>query len=100
MVLMATDLPDPVVPAIRRCGIRARSTITGSPPIVLARQSGSRAAGPGDSSAGGGPPRPRPGVPVGGEELPQIDFLSGGVWQLDADHVAPGHHGDAGGECA
>ena len=41
MVLMATDLPDPVVPAISRCGMRARSTMTGSPPMVLPRQSGS-----------------------------------------------------------
>ncbi len=43
MVLMATDLPEPVVPAISRCGMRARSTITGSPPMVLPRQSGSLA---------------------------------------------------------
>ena len=35
MVLMATDLPEPVVPATRRCGMRARSTMTGSPPMVL-----------------------------------------------------------------
>ena len=35
MVLMATDLPDPVVPATSRCGMRARSTMTASPPIVL-----------------------------------------------------------------
>ena len=35
MVLSATDLPEPVVPAISRCGIFARSAITGSPPIVL-----------------------------------------------------------------
>ncbi len=32
---MATDLPEPVVPATSRCGMRARSTITGSPPMVL-----------------------------------------------------------------
>ena len=51
MVLMATDLPEPVVPAISRCGMRARSTITGSPPMVLPRQSGSRAAVPVYSSA-------------------------------------------------
>ena len=43
MVLMATDLPEPVVPAISRCGMRARSTTTGSPPMVLPRQSGSLA---------------------------------------------------------
>ena len=35
MVLIATDLPDPVVPATSRWGMRVRSTITGSPPIVL-----------------------------------------------------------------
>ena len=35
MVLMATDLPDPVVPAISKCGIRARSAMTGVPPISL-----------------------------------------------------------------
>ena len=43
MVLMATDFPEPVVPAISRCGMRARSTSTDSPPIALPRQSGSRA---------------------------------------------------------
>src|SRR5229473_8008094 len=31
MVLMATDLPEPVVPAISRCGMRASSTITAWP---------------------------------------------------------------------
>src|SRR5713226_7815488 len=70
MVLMATDLPEPVVPAIKRCGIRARSTITDSPPIVLPSQSASLA------------------------QLAQIDLLSGGVGQFDADHIAAGHHGD------
>ncbi len=34
-MLIATDLPEPVVPATSRCGIFARSTMTGSPPIVL-----------------------------------------------------------------
>ena len=43
MVLMATDLPEPVVPAINRCGMRARSTMTESPPMFLPRQSGSLA---------------------------------------------------------
>ena len=41
MVLIATDLPEPVVPATSRCGMRARSAITGSPPMVLPRQRGS-----------------------------------------------------------
>ena len=35
MVLTATDLPEPVVPAISKCGMRARSTIIGPPPISL-----------------------------------------------------------------
>src|SRR5438552_2296021 len=43
MVLIATDLPEPVVPAISRCGMRAILTITGSPPIVFPRQRGRRA---------------------------------------------------------
>ena len=42
MVLIATDLPEPVVPATSRCGMRARSTITGSPPIVLPSAIGRR----------------------------------------------------------
>ena len=41
---MATDLPEPVVPAINRCGMRCRSTSTASPPIALPRHNGSRAA--------------------------------------------------------
>src|ERR1041384_3564708 len=41
MVLMATDLPEPVVPATRRCGILASSAITGSPPMVFPRHSAS-----------------------------------------------------------
>ena len=42
MALMATDLPEPVVPAIKRWGMRARSTTTDSPPMSLpsARASG------------------------------------------------------------
>ena len=41
MVLMATDLPDPVVPATSKCGIFANSAMTGSPPMVLPRDSAS-----------------------------------------------------------
>ncbi len=40
MVLIATDLPEPVVPAISRCGIRARFATTGSPPMSLPRARG------------------------------------------------------------
>ena len=35
MVLIATDLPEPVVPAISACGIFAKSATTGSPAISL-----------------------------------------------------------------
>ena len=78
---MATDLPEPVVPAMSRCGMRARSTSTGSPPIALPRQSGSRDAGL--------------GVIARREQLAQIDFLAGRIGQFDADGVAARHHGDA-----
>ncbi len=35
IALTATDLPEPVVPATSRCGIRARSAITGLPAMSL-----------------------------------------------------------------
>ncbi len=35
MALRATDLPEPVVPAISRCGMRARSATIGAPPMSL-----------------------------------------------------------------
>ena len=38
---MATDLPEPVVPATSRWGMRARSAMIASPPIFLPRQSAS-----------------------------------------------------------
>ena len=41
MQLRPTDLPDPVVPATSRCGMGARSAITGSPAMFLPRISGS-----------------------------------------------------------
>ena len=59
---MATDLPEPVVPAINRCGMRARSTITEFAADGLAeaeRQLGGVAV-----------------VVVGGEQLAQIDLLA------------------------
>src|SRR6266576_2625545 len=40
MVLMHTDFPDPVTPAIRRCGILARSATTDSPSRFLPRAIG------------------------------------------------------------
>ena len=35
MALMPTDLPEPGVPAIRRCGMRDKSAMTGVPPMSL-----------------------------------------------------------------
>ena len=40
MVLMQTDLPEPVVPAMRQWGIAARSVMSGSPLASLPRKSG------------------------------------------------------------
>ena len=41
--LTPTDLPEPVVPATSRCGMRARSTTSGSPLIDLPSATGSAA---------------------------------------------------------
>ena len=38
IALMQPDLPDPVVPAIRRCGMRARSQATPWPEMSLPSQ--------------------------------------------------------------
>ena len=38
---MPTDLPEPVVPATSRCGMRARSATTGWPPMSLPSASAS-----------------------------------------------------------
>ena len=43
MALIATDLPEPVVPAISRCGMRARSATIGWPEMSLPSAIGSRA---------------------------------------------------------
>jgi hypothetical protein len=81
-VLMPTDLPEPVVPAISRCGMRARSAMIGSPPMVLPRQMGSLPFIFSKSEAR--------------QHLAQIDGLAGLVGQLDADGVAARDHCDAG----
>ena len=39
-VFTHTDLPEPVVPATNRCGILAKSVITGLPAISLPRPTG------------------------------------------------------------
>ena len=38
---MQTDFPEPVVPAIKRCGIEAKSPIIGNPDIFLPKAIGS-----------------------------------------------------------
>ena len=86
MVLMPTDLPEPVVPAISRCGMRDRSAMIGSPPIFLPSASASRAVGVLEVRRL--------------EQLAQHHDLAPVVGQLDADGVAAGHHGDAGGDRA
>ena len=40
MVLIQTDLPDPVVPAINKCGIEAKSPTTGMPAILFPKAIG------------------------------------------------------------
>ena len=37
---MQTDLPEPVVPAIRRCGIEVKSPVIGIPEILLPKAIG------------------------------------------------------------
>ncbi len=50
IVLMQPDLPEPVVPAMRRCGIRARSVQTEFPEMSLPSQTASGLAVAGRSS--------------------------------------------------
>ena len=81
MVLMATDLPEPVVPAISRCGMRGEIDDHRFAADGLAeaeRQLGRRF-----------------GVVVGRQQFAQIDLLALRIGQLDADGVAAGHDGDA-----
>ena len=81
-MLIATDLPEPVVPATSRCGILARSTITGSPPIVLPSAMASLCL--------------RVLEILARQQLAQVDRLAPLVGQLDADRVAALHDRDAG----
>ena len=80
IVLMQTDLPEPVVPAIRQCGIAARSVISGSPLASLPRYSGMAC------------------LVVGlGRELHQLleaHLFLLRVGDFDADRVLPGHRRD------
>ena len=76
---MATDLPEPVVPAISICGVRARSMMMDSPPMFLPRQSGSLACD----------------LVLHRQQFAQIDLFAMRVRQFDADGVAAGDHGDA-----
>ena len=74
MQLRPTDLPDPVVPATSRCGIGARSAITGSPAIFLPRISGSAMFW--SSNAW---------LPISSDRLTGLAL---GIGQLDPDHAA------------
>ena len=60
---MQPDLPEPVVPAIRRCGIRARSVQTALPEMSLPSQTESGLAWPGMS------PKMSPSVTSFGERF-------------------------------
>jgi hypothetical protein len=75
MVLMATDLPEPVVPAIKRFDDHR-----------LAADGLAEA----ERQLGGGVD-----IVAAGELLAQEDLLARRVGQLDADGVAAGDHGDA-----
>ena len=83
---MATDLPEPVVPATSRCGILARSAITGSPPMVLPSATASLALDVSKSRAA--------------DHLAEEHHFAHLVGQFDADGVAARHHGHAGGDRA
>jgi hypothetical protein len=50
IVLMQPDLPEPVVPAMRMCGMRARSAQTALPAMSLPSQTASGLAEAGSSS--------------------------------------------------
>jgi hypothetical protein len=81
MVLIATDLPDPVVPAIKRWGILARLATMGSPPMSLPRASGSRRLLSPKSRAA--------------RISRSTTFSRVRVRQFDADHAAARHGGHA-----
>ena len=74
MALTPTDLPEPVVPATSRCGMRARSANTGVPAMFLPSASGSVASAARNASEF--------------EQLAQEHLLAPRVGQLDADGVA------------
>src|ERR1041384_8168524 len=71
IVLMPTDLPEPVVPAISRCGMRARSAMTGSPETACVVLENRHV-----------------------EQFAEVDGLGLEVRQFDADHGAAGHDRD------
>jgi hypothetical protein len=78
MPLTATDLPEPVVPATRRCGILDRFTLTGAP-LVSRGALGILAEADLELAA-------RLAEAVVLEDLLQVDGLAILVRDLDADH--------------
>ena len=86
MVLMATDLPEPVVPATRRCGMRGEIGDDRLAANGLAEADIELALGL---------------LEIGRREhFLEIDRLALLVRQFDANDVAAGHDGDAGGNGA
>ena len=85
-MLMPTDLPEPVVPAIRRCGMRAEIDDHRLAADILAERKR----------------EPRVGfLEVRRfEQLAQHHDFAPFVRELDADGVAARHHGDAAGDRA
>ena len=80
MLLTATDLPEPVVPATSRCGILARLTLTGAPLMSLPSATCSL--------------MPAPVKQLSSQDLLQVDGLAGLVGHLDADHRLAGDRRD------
>ena len=72
--LMQPDLPEPVVPAISRCGMRARSVQTAAPEMSLPSQTESGLAVAGS----------------GVEDVAERDEVRREVRQLDADRLLAG----------
>ena len=105
-MLIATDLPEPVVPATSRCGILARSAMTGSPPMVLPRRAASlrlrlrrnrrRRAARGDRPSRGvwfGSSMPmalRPGTTATRAEIALIERAMSSARPMTRDDLMPG----------
>ena len=81
---MATDLPEPVVPAIRRWGMRSNSAICGRASDVLAENEGQGGLGPLEG--------------LGLQQLPHVDGLPDPVRHFDTYGRSARHDRDADGD--